>query len=389
MKKNLIIVIAVVAVLLVVLFFVLRSPGPDEFGDGTDPTGQERGQERFRDRFSFPFFGESEIPTDQVLNDYIEYSQYPPTSRPLRRDMVDLTEPDGRFETYMPAIPFPEPGQDISEMPVDESDHFFLLTADRYSVIGEGEITFTLRAGDRPTDSARPVPLRIREASIHSGRQVQQANRVMDVEFENQDDTNIYRVTLKPSETNLASYHGRVMLFVDFEVGSDRAQSAIPFEYYPENTIPASFTGQFREDVENGSLVVYAEVEVERAGFYNIDANLFDNSGEPVAYTRFKDDLTQGRHEVPLIFFGKVLRDSNARSPFQMRNLRGFRVLYGETPDRELIVPYQGSYETLRYNERDQFSDEEWQDPEREARIQFLQSEIERGVEQPVPMPAD
>jgi hypothetical protein len=138
--------------------------------------------------------------------------------------------------------------------------------------------------------------------------------------------------------------------------------------------VPARFTGEFREGIENGSLLLEAGVEVRAAGWYVIDCNLYDADGYPLAWTRFKGALAAGAERVPLSFFGKVLRDAAAPSPYSIGELRGQRFVEGRDPDADLMPSYRGRYSTRPFP-LTAFSDREWDDVSRRARIERLRVE--------------
>ena len=137
---------------------------------------------------------------------------------------------------------------------------------------------------------------------------------------------------------------------IEFEYGAGTTQVAsFPFLYTPKTAIPARFTGTFREAILNGSLVVYAGIEVKKQGWYLIDANLWAADDAPVAWTRYKGNLGPDDKEVALEFFGKVLVDAKARAPYQVRQLRGARHLERQDPDVESMPFFEGTYTTRAY----------------------------------------
>ena len=92
-----------------------------------------------------------------------------------------------------------------------------------------------------------------------------------------------------------------------------------------------------RGAVVDGSVRVEAGLEVLRPGFFRFDANLYGAGEQPVGYALFKGELAAGPSEVPLVFYGKVLRDAGVTGPFTLGELRGYRFLEGAYPDRERL----------------------------------------------------
>jgi hypothetical protein len=102
-----------------------------------------------------------------------------------------------------------------------------------------------------------------------------------------------------------------------------------------------------------------------------IDCNLFDAADRPVAWTRFKGELAAGVHDAELLYFGKVIVDAGARGPFRIGQLRGARYAPGLDPDLEQMPPFTGSYTTRPYATAE-FSDDEWDSPEKRRMIEML-----------------
>lgn len=305
------------------------------------------------------------ISPKQALQDYKQLSIYPPNSRPLSKENIDLLMPNRRYEQPLPL----EKGSDV----------FYLFTADKYRVIGDESITFVLMVlqGTKP-DSDR-VPVTITRSVIKKGININTAKYVTELSLIKNNvgdytaDVNCAQAFTSEKKT------GTYWAEVQFKAADNVIDAAIPFEYFPENTIPAKFTGNFRDYIKNGSLYIDVELDVFRKGYYIIDANLFDNELEPVAYTIEKRDLHTGKQWVPLLFFGKVLLDKKAKPPFVLRDLRGYRFIEATTPDtefmdREMIKPYGGEYKT-RINTVNGLLDKEWDDEQKRKRIEFLEKE--------------
>lgn len=310
------------------------------------------------------------ISPQQALEDYQKLSIYPPNSRPLSRENIDLLMPNRRYEQPLPI----EKGSDI----------YYLFTADKYRVIGDDTITFVLMVlqGTKP-DSER-IPIAITHSVIKKGNNLKTARYLTELSLAkntNGDYTVDFNCAQSfPAEKKAATYWAEV----EFTIGKEKYDAAIPFEYFPQNTVPAKFTGNFRDYIKDGSLYIDVEVEVFRKGYYIIDANLFDIELEPVAYSIEKRDLQTGKQWVPLLFFGKVLLDKKAKPPFVLRDLRGYRFIEATTPDpefmdREMLKPYDGEYKT-RLSTVSGLSEKEWDDEQKRRRIEFLQKESQGDI---------
>jgi hypothetical protein len=313
-----------------------------------------------------PERGRAGITTDDPLTAYRKLNVYPPASRPLTREHVDLLRPGDRHE---------------QRRPTDADDGVdFLFTADRYFVLGDEVIAPSL---DVRRDG-RPIPVTITQsfAAVIDPVNLDPAR----FPFELRGGPPL-RGVFAPAAMRL-SRQAAVGLYVEFDYGGARQRARIDFQYTPTVGIPARFTGSFRDAVEGGSLVIRAGVAVARGGHYVIDCNLHDAQDRPVAWTRAKVALAETTHEVELSFFGKVLTDQQARGPFKIGQLRGARFDPGRDPDLEQMPPYAGSYTTRAYA-ADDFSDAEYDSPEKQRMIRFLTEQRDRGAHQAGGQPAD
>ena len=81
-------------------------------------------------------------------------------------------------------------------------------------------------------------------------------------------------------------------------------------------------TGQFRESLtDDGNLRIEAEVDVQAAHRYYVQASLYTISGSPVGTTQFSGELAPGRHWLPLEFHGLMLHDSEEAGPYTLKHL--------------------------------------------------------------------
>jgi len=296
---------------------------------------------------------------DDPLTAYRKANVYPPTSRPLGRDQLDLLRPNQRHEA----------------MHRDDHDHGieFLFTADRYFVIGDETLTATLdvRRNGAPIavtvvdahavildPGGHPSPPIAMPFAAHGPR---------------------LAAELAPARAGLPRQTA-IGVYIEFDFGAGRQTGHFDFQYTPARGIPARFTGAFSDAVDTGSLVIHAGVAVAAPGHYVIDCNLFDAADQPVAWSRFKGELAAGSQAADLMFFGKVLVDGNAHGPFHIGQLRGARYAPGLDPDLEQIPPFTGSYATRDYP-TSAFSDAEYDSPDKQRMIQLLgQDQNHRGA---------
>jgi hypothetical protein len=298
----------------------------------------------------YPTRGASGLSTDDPLTAYRKANVYPPTSRPLTRDQLDLLQPNQRHEIMRPS---------------DHDDGVaYLFTADRYFVIADETLTATL---DVRRDG-KPIAVTVTQSYAAVLDPVHHDERPIPLVLA--PSGALLAASFAPAKLGLAR-QAAIGMYVEFDYGAGRQRAHFDFQYTPAGGIPARFTGAFTDSVDAGSLVIHAGVEVTSPGRYVIDANLFDAADQPVAWSRYKGDLAAGTHDAELVFFGKVIVDAAAHGPFHIGQLRGARFVPGMDPDLEQMPPYAGGYTTKPYP-TEMFSDAEYDSAEKQRMIQLL-----------------
>jgi hypothetical protein len=302
--------------------------------------------------------------TDRILKDY------PPNSRPVTQSRAEAFKYNRRDLQFLGV-----PGPDKSGPPAFYSE----FTADKFNVFEGETITLTLRAAKDPSVAAGAFPITTLGAGITKGRS-QDAQKVLDLTFSddgrNGDATagdGTYTSTVEPSKVPaLADYQGSVRAFVQFTANGSTFGHQLFFNYFPPKGIAGTFTGHFHEAIEDGSLVVYAEINVLQSGNFALDATLLTADDQAFCHSRFKGQLGLGTQDVRFLFFGKAIRDglpAGGVGPFKVSEIYGMMV-----PDPEELlrlskgggfapsaVPlFGGQYVTGQY-EPSQFSDVPWQ----------------------------
>lgn len=298
----------------------------------------------------YPDTGTPGLSTDDPLTAYRRANVYPPTSRPLSRDQVDLLQPGQRHEAMRPD----DHGAGIT----------YRFTADRYFVFGDQALTALLEV----RRDGEPIAVTITQAyaTVIDPGGPQPFPIPMTFAPSGQGATSRF----VPAQLGLARQTA-ISVSIEFDPGDGRQSAHFDVQYTPERGIPARFTGRFSDAIEAGSLVIRAGIDVLAAGSYVIDANLFDAADQPVAWSRFKGELAAGARDAELVFFGKVIVDGKAHGPFHLGQLRGARFVPGLDPDLEQVPPYPGSYATRPYP-TEAFSDAEYDSPEKQRMIDLL-----------------
>ncbi len=68
----------------------------------------------------------------------------------------------------------------------------------------------------------------------------------------------------------------------------------------------ARLTGRFRDRIDQGSLVIDAEVEVQQAGRFHLAATLYSTANRPLGLAQTSAELEPGTHWLPLKFYGRM-----------------------------------------------------------------------------------
>lgn len=354
------------AVLLLVVVFVLRaqrSTAPDP--DSSPPPG---GEEPVALAPPPPLPGEDDdLP--EAERRYLEATVYPPSSGRLTRDHQALVEPNRRYEGQRPIRE--TFGDDPSQVVVYE------FSAERFDLTGDDEVEAWLevsRAGE-------PLEVRIVEAQLHREGRAGREGDPIEVDFVWRDGRWVSELPID----ELSDHHGFVVLEARFEYAPGEGhEDALRFFVTPEDRIPAHFTDSFHDYVRDGALHVEVGLDVETAGFFRIDANFYDASGEPVAFAVWKGELDEGRRSPALEVFGKVLRDVGSAGPYTIGELRGYRFIDGGFPDRETIPKSDRSWTTGRYGLAE-FSEDPWDSEHKRRMLELMAEDRAAGIEVDLP----
>ncbi|MCR9144997.1 MAG: hypothetical protein NXI24_22355 [bacterium] len=367
---------------------------------------------------------------EELLEDYQRWAQYPPNSRPLRREHVDV------LEHHWVNIPARTMTITNDQGEVINTGIECRLQPARHSITEKEsqQIVLYCQNAGQETMSA----LRIRSHSLTRSAADQQtavaAEKLTVNDAGKQGDERaadqIYTFQFTPDRNDW----GDIYLETAFEIAGRPGGEVhtMRTHFYSSPTAPAKFTGNFREGVRDGSLIVAAEVLVEDAGRFTIEANLFaepeteanqiaqpetranliaesateaqgivataalrvERDEVPVAYARADARLRRGLQWVELEFFGKVLHDANQPGPYVLRGLRGVQntgpidparldgtpeeveaylaTIHQDRPARKQLPYYTSGYLTRPYD-LSEFSRTEYDSPAKRERIATIQ----------------
>lgn len=83
----------------------------------------------------------------------------------------------------------------------------------------------------------------------------------------------------------------------------------------------ARLTGDFRDSVRDGNLVIEAEVVVEEAGRFHLAATVAASNGEPLGWAQAAAELEPGTHWVELSFYGLIFQERGAAGPYRLASV--------------------------------------------------------------------
>ena len=295
---------------------------------------------------------------DHSYCSYREGSKYPAASRPIAEhpDQVYPNEPV--TETHDMRT---EGGGTEPKVQLQTSQSRVFMAA------GEG-VAFSLRAVDGEGKVLALVVTRAvaQGMTFKGGRETPQVGLAFADDGRGADPAagdGAFAAVLAPAQTGLAAFNGTIRTEVRYSVGGRAGIVLFDVVYSPE--VPAIWSGQVREALENGSLNFYLKAEVRKAGRYIVTGRVDDAKGRPFALATFNDVLPTGPNEIRLTTFGKLMRDQEAALPLTLRDVDGYLLKENTDPDRALMPRLEGKVHVSKPYPLKNFSDTEWQSEER------------------------
>jgi hypothetical protein len=304
----------------------------------------------------------------EPIRRFLEATPYPPTSGRLTRAHQDLLFPNRRHERLRP-IP------DTIGEPRGEQVQW-LFTADRWAYVGPATVHAWLevRRGDEP------VPVEIVAASVVREGRAGPVGEAAPLDFAPEGDRLVADLPLH----SFADHHGALVLSVRFAWAPGREhEDALRIFSTPADRVPGRFS-RIHDSLHEGNLRIGVDVDLDQAGFYRFDANVYGPDGEPVAFATFKGELARGGQTVPLDVYGKVLRDAGVPGPYTIGEVRGYRFLDGQFPDREQLADLPDRGTTAGYP-LEAFTDAPHVSAHELHMVELMREDLARGIPLPVP----
>lgn len=306
---------------------------------------------------------------DQTYCNYASSTRYPQASRPVA-EHPDQIYPNAPV-TEAHAMRGANGGADAAIQIQTSQSRVFMAAGER--------VAFSLRAVDA---DGKPLALVVSRA-LAQGMTYKGARPTTQIALPFADDGSgadavagdgAFAGVLAPSQTGLASFNGTIRTEVRYAVNGKAGVVLFDVIYTPE--LPAVWSGQVREGVEDGSLVYYLKAEVRNAGRYIVHGRVDDAKGKPFALATFNDLLPAGPVEIKLIVFGKLMRDKEAALPLTLRDVDGFLLKEDIDPDRALMPRLEGKVLVGKPHRLKDFSDAEWQSEERSRHLDEFARDI-------------
>lgn len=307
-----------------------------------------------------------------TLSAYLQSTRYPPGSRPIRENL-DLLLP---FRGVAQAAPLvaADGVRESGSLDIDQ-DAYNLVGADRAHLFiscaraGDGE-PCVLEGGEARA-LVEPAAGRIRPVPVAFGDRGEAGDKLAG--------DGIFTAEVAPAASGFTGYSGQIGVVVAARIGS--RLFPVRFSLMYTSSPPAAFTGKVRESLEHGALVLRVELEVIRGGRYLVNGRLDDRDGHTFAFLAFNDVLEAGRREVALELFGQLALDSQAASPYRLRDLDGLRLVEGGEPDRELMHELPGVVHTTRSLPLSAFSDGVWDSEQKQRYVEEFTADVARASE--------
>lgn len=295
---------------------------------------------------------------DRSYCSYREGSKYPAASRPIAEHPDQVYPNQPVTETHDMRT---QGGGSDPKVQLQTSQSRVFMAA------GEG-VAFSLRAVD---GEGKALPLVVTRAvaqglAFKGGRATAQVALAFADDGKGADPVagdSAFAAVLAPAQTGLAAFNGTIRTEVRYSVGGRASMVLFDVIYSPE--VPAVWSGQVREALENGSLNFYLKAEVRQAGRYIVTGRVDDAKGQPFALATFNDVLPAGPNEIRLTMFGKLMRDQDAALPLTLRDVDGYLLKQDTDPDRALMPRLEGKVHVSKPYPLKSFSDTEWQSEER------------------------
>jgi len=295
-----------------------------------------------------------------TLETYLKSNRLPPDSRPMSE------HPDMETPHWVPQVSLKIKRADGKKGVAD-----VILSQDRRFLVGDEVATLSMKC--RIGEEAKPCKVYGAWLKKLVDPAVSGTPGGQPVTFSaGADGAQIAKV--QPSTMGFAGFHGLLRVDVALDVGSETGATGYQLELTPD--APATFTGTIEEAMVDGTLNLFAGVNVKRAGRYVFYARVDDAKGRTFAFLSVNQEFAVGEQKVPYRLFGRLVRDEKPEPPYKVRDLEGFRLIEDQTPDREILAAREGVVHVTKSYPIESFSETEWDSPDKKRYVEELQKDL-------------
>ncbi|GBF43755.1 hypothetical protein LPTSP2_30580 [Leptospira ellinghausenii] len=325
---------------------------------------------------------------EQVIEDYLVWSEYPPDSRPLSESHTDILNPI-QIPVTNQSLPIVENGKVI------DSGYSCIFQPEHHTVTESLTMRVFLSCNRTGKIEKERIKLVSSELVGKAGNQSIFPPSIDGNDSGNEGDSKagdlIYTYRFIPRFTDWGDFY----LTTKFQISSDPKNQihTLTHHFFSSPVAPAKFTGKFDDYIKDGSLSIDFELNVVEKGRYTIEANLLTNDDEPIVYARKDQKLEIGKQKVTLLFFGKAIVKRRESGPYKITFLRGelntdviqedlllkspsevdriLKSIHDDRPKKKIIPYYTGSIETKSYS-LSEFSEKSYDSEEKRNRLSEL-----------------
>ncbi|MGM0433645.1 MAG: hypothetical protein ACQEQ1_03205 [Pseudomonadota bacterium] len=181
------------------------------------------------------------------------------------------------------------------------------------------------------------------------------------------------RLSVSPGDSSVEDWPMELLLMVSGEFGSETVDAVAPVRYH---AAVGEVTGVGASRVDGAHLIIPVEVSVESAGDYAIAGNLYSESGSPLIHVEHEGRLSSLDGTAELRVHREALEAQGDEGPYELGDL-SLRQLPARPGDRTRFGPTGEERHEVEGAAFERYSDEDYRDPMREARLEFLRNAAE------------
>lgn len=181
----------------------------------------------------------------------------------------------------------------------------------------------------------------------------------------------VFTAQLTPASEGIEQWNGLIRVEIWGQTADGDRRSAKTHFYY--GAASARLTGNYRDQLTDRHLQVLAEIDVEEAGQYRLEATLSGSQGL-LAWAENTVQLEPGIRWLPLTFWGLALREANEPGPYRLSSIALSNV--SDDPP-QLSDAISTNYQTAAYKPQD-FSDARYDDPQLLERAERIENPARR-----------